>query len=211
MLDVHSPEGRISGIKDFFLHLFTITIGLLIALALEGCAERWHHHRLRDEAEANLQQEIRDNQHDLATTETAINSEERALVSVVKFLQARSQDKPYEMPKFEVNFTSSTLSDASWRTATATGTLSFMDYKRVQQFASAYQQQELFSRLQMETIDNYLQLHSFAAFGFDPKAMSSEEAKAILPDVGRILSHLVALDGVGKTLQEAYVRALAGN
>jgi hypothetical protein len=86
-----------------------------------------------------------------------------------------------------------------------------MDYKRVQQFASAYQQQELFSRLQMETIDNYLQLHSFAAFGFDPKAMSSEEAKAILPDVGRILSHLVALDGVGKTLQEAYVRALAGN
>jgi hypothetical protein len=211
MLDVHSPEGRIKGIKDFFLHLFTITIGLLIALALEGCAERWHHHRLRDEADANLQQEIRDNQRDLAATESAISNEEKALVGIVRILQARRQNKPYEMPKLEVNFTSRTLSDASWRTATATGTLSFMDYKRVQQFASAYQQQELFSRLQMETIDNYLQLHSFAVFGFDPKSMSSEEAKAMLPEVGRILSHLVALDQVGKGLQQSYAGALGRN
>jgi hypothetical protein len=210
MLDVHSPEARIKGIKDFFLHLFTITIGLLIALALEGCAERWHHRQLRDEADANLQQEIRDNQQDLATTVAAISDEEKAMVVTVKFLQARSQNKPYEGPKFEVNFTSSTLSDASWRTATATGTLSFMDYKRVQQFASAYQQQELFSRLEMETIDNYLQLHSFVAFGFDPKTMSSEDAKALLPDVGRILSHLVALDQVGKSLQQSYTKAIGG-
>jgi hypothetical protein len=210
MLDVHSPEGRIKGIKDFFLHLFTITVGLLIALALEGCAERWHHRQLRDEADANLQQEIRDNQQDLAKTLAAIGNEEKAMVIVVKRLQALSQNKPYEGPNIEVNFTSSTLSDASWRTATATGTLSFMDYKRVQQFASAYQQQELFSRLEMETIDNYLQLHSFVAFGFDPKTMSSEDAKALLPDVGRILAHLVALDQVGKSVQQSYTQAIGG-
>jgi len=34
MLDVHPPEEKIHGFKDFLLHLFTITVGLLIALAL---------------------------------------------------------------------------------------------------------------------------------------------------------------------------------
>jgi hypothetical protein len=39
MLDVHSPHEPIIGWKDFLLHLFTITIGLLIALSLEGTVE----------------------------------------------------------------------------------------------------------------------------------------------------------------------------
>ena len=32
MLDVHPPHGKMHGVGDFFLHLFTITVGLLIAL-----------------------------------------------------------------------------------------------------------------------------------------------------------------------------------
>ena len=39
MLDVHPPHEKMHGFKDFLLHLFTITIGLLIALGLEGYAE----------------------------------------------------------------------------------------------------------------------------------------------------------------------------
>jgi hypothetical protein len=58
MLDVHAPHEKIHGIRDFLLHLFTITVGLLIALALEGCVERWHHRELRNEADANLRQEL---------------------------------------------------------------------------------------------------------------------------------------------------------
>ena len=61
MLDVHPVHGKMAGFKDFLLHLFTITVGLLIALALEGWVERMHHHEIRDEADANLRQEIRDN------------------------------------------------------------------------------------------------------------------------------------------------------
>jgi hypothetical protein len=36
MLDVHPPHEKMHGFKDFLLHLLTITIGLLIALGLEG-------------------------------------------------------------------------------------------------------------------------------------------------------------------------------
>ena len=31
MLEVHPPEEKIPGVRDFLLHLFTITVGLLIA------------------------------------------------------------------------------------------------------------------------------------------------------------------------------------
>lgn len=57
MLDVHAPHG----LSDFFLHLFTITIGLLIALSLEGCVEWQHHRHLVREAEAALHDEIENN------------------------------------------------------------------------------------------------------------------------------------------------------
>ena len=44
MLDVHAPHESIHGWRDFFIHLATITIGLLIALGLEATVE-WMHHR----------------------------------------------------------------------------------------------------------------------------------------------------------------------
>lgn len=59
MLDVHPPHEPVHGPRDFFLHLFTITIGLLIALGLEASVEALHHRHQREEAEAKIRQEIR--------------------------------------------------------------------------------------------------------------------------------------------------------
>ena len=43
MLDVHAPHAGIQGWKDFFIHIATITIGLLIAIGLEQTVEHFHH------------------------------------------------------------------------------------------------------------------------------------------------------------------------
>jgi glycerol-3-phosphate dehydrogenase len=43
MLDVHLPHKGIHGFWEFFIHLFTITVGLLIATQIESCME-WRHH-----------------------------------------------------------------------------------------------------------------------------------------------------------------------
>ena len=61
MLDVHAPHGPVHGWRDFFIHLSTITIGLLIALSLERCVEWQHHRHLVHTAEASLGKEIRGN------------------------------------------------------------------------------------------------------------------------------------------------------
>jgi hypothetical protein len=63
MLDVHPPHHAATTWRDFFIHIITIVIGLLIAIGLEQTVEFVHHthqrHQLQedlhDEAEQNLQ------------------------------------------------------------------------------------------------------------------------------------------------------------
>ena len=210
MLDVHMPEGKMHGIKDFLLHIFTITIGLLIALGLEGCVEKIHQHHLRDEADSNIRQEIRHNEDELKVTLDAATLEQKNLIEVLKFLNAKGEGKPYPIDSISLGFTTGNVSDANWRTATATGALGFIEYKRVEEFASAYQVQEIYTRLEGQTLDGFLSLQSFVLFGFDPEKLSPEAAKAAIPEVRQTLSHVVALQQVGSGLHHAYEDALAG-
>ncbi len=62
MLDVHAPHEAVHGWRDFFTHIATITIGLLIALALEAAIEALHHRHIVREARENIRMEIRENE-----------------------------------------------------------------------------------------------------------------------------------------------------
>jgi len=57
MLDVHQPHHFAHTWKDFWIHLGTITAGLLIALALEAGVEALHHLHQRHELERELREE----------------------------------------------------------------------------------------------------------------------------------------------------------
>jgi hypothetical protein len=53
MLEVHPPQQTPHSWRDFFIHIATIVLGLLIAIGLEQCAERLHeHYELRQAREA---------------------------------------------------------------------------------------------------------------------------------------------------------------
>jgi hypothetical protein len=62
MIDIHPPEHTPHSWRDFFIHIATIVLGLLIAIGLEQTVEAIHHgherHQLRDdlrtEAEARV-------------------------------------------------------------------------------------------------------------------------------------------------------------
>ena len=56
VLDVHMPHATHTW-KDFFIHLGTITAGLLIAISLEQSVEKLHHLHQRHELEASLRAE----------------------------------------------------------------------------------------------------------------------------------------------------------
>lgn len=209
MLDVHPPHEKMHGIRDFFLHLFTITVGLLIALALEGCAERWHHRELRKEADANLRQEIRDNAKEIESAHVANASEQANLKKVLEFLKARKEDRDYDIHEIRLDFAIGDLKNASWKTASATGALSYMEYDHVQGYAALYQLQDKYSALQDETINEFLQLQSYVIYGFDPKMVTPADAGSAEPDARRALAHLVAMDQIGAAVDKEYGAVLA--
>ena len=57
-MDIHAPERPIRSIKEFGIHIAIVTIGILIALSLEGIREWVHDTRLVHETIANFREEL---------------------------------------------------------------------------------------------------------------------------------------------------------
>lgn len=204
MLDVHPPHEKVHGIKDFLLHVFTMTIGLFIALLLEGCVERHHKAELKRDAEENLRLEVQDNARMLAAFVPVMATEEARLKRVLDFIEASRAGKPYELRGDELGFTEKILRDASWRTASATGALSLLDYKQVQGYANLYQTQDEVMRLQRAALDDYLIVQSYAVYAFDPKKITPAQLDAGQPLVRNALAHLEATEQLAQGLTLAY-------
>lgn len=67
IFDVHAPRAAVHTWKDFFIHLATIVIGLLIAVGLEQLVERAHDHYKVRETREGLRREREANGKDLIT------------------------------------------------------------------------------------------------------------------------------------------------
>jgi len=66
MLDVHPPHHSPNTWRDFFLHIATICVGLLIAIGLEQSIEALHHHHQRHQLNEDLITEAQSNQQVIA-------------------------------------------------------------------------------------------------------------------------------------------------
>jgi hypothetical protein len=80
MLDVHPPHAPTHTWKDFFLHIATIVIGLLIAFGLEQTVEYFHHRHQLHYLEDALEHEVAQNQqivlHDIALVDNIARIEQ---------------------------------------------------------------------------------------------------------------------------------------
>jgi transposase len=208
MIDVHAPEHRISGTRDFFVHLFTITIGLLIALGLENAAEAWHHRHQRDEAEETIQRELVYNKQHLIETEFVLQQETDNLTRAMAYLEARSAGRPGSGAGISLGYTMPHLRDASWKTANATGVVQYMPYEYVQRLSGAYDEQELLVEMQRDTLKSYLRLNSYIAANKDASSLSGDGVRSAMVDVRTTLVQLGAMRDVRRDLIESYDAAL---
>ena len=208
MLEVHPPEHSIHSLKDFFLHLLTITIGLLIALGLENAAEAMHHRHQRKEAEETIRQELQENRDELVQSQKTMQTEVQAMLAVLDFLEAKEGGQALPPGKLTLEFGEHSMQDSAWRSAAATGVLTYMKYTDVQKYAVCYKTQELYETLQMQTLDDYLQLDSYVVHGFDPSKIKPEDARSALPVVRHTLAHLEGLLDVSRGALMVYDKAL---
>jgi hypothetical protein len=207
MLDVHPPHSRMEGTRDFFLHLFTITVGLLIALGLEAGAEALHHRHQRKEAEALIRQEIQDNRQHLQESATGFKAELDGMRDVLKTLDAASTGQPGKFTDGELQFRQGPMQDSAWRTASATGALSYMGYDEVEKFSNAYKEQEQLEAMAQLTLNDYLQLVPVLQVG-NGGVIDEVRARAALPYARSAMGHLSGMYFIGVGTLGAYDEAL---
>jgi len=208
MLDVHPPEHGIHGTRDFFLHLFTITIGLLIALGLEASVEAMHHRHQREEAETLVRREIENNLNKLQDGAPQAIAELHQMSRVLQTLEARAQSQPGALNEKDFIFHEAPIQDAAWRTAASTGALTLMNYAEVERFSDAYKEQALLQTMEEQALDDYLELVPILANHGKEGVVSPETASAAIPFARRVVAHLSGMLDVGAGTIGTYQAAL---
>lgn len=213
MLDVHPPHQSPHGWRDFLLHLVTITIGLLIALSLEGCVEWQHHRHLVHQAEDALQAEIRENAKGMQKDLDGLHKQQETLkhdVEVMKFL-ILNHKMPPNAP-VDVSFNIHTFNGVSWKTAQSTGALSYMPYDRTQEYADIYLTQDsLMMAEQQAARDAIVSLGPFLNLLPDDPGPAPEDARPMRDKLEVLQGQLLLVDSLMKSLDQSYKKFLANH
>ncbi len=213
MLDVHAPHEAVHGWRDFLLHLFTITIGLLIALSLEGLVEWQHHRHLVHEAEASLHAEIKANAASMGETAADIRTQQENLRHDVVVL--KELIKTRHLPKdghMEIAFHIGTFEGVSWRTAQATGALSYIPYSAAKEYSDIYNTQQELSLAEHEAArDAILSLAPFTNSSDSDPNPTREQAQDIIDHIGVLQGQLILVDSFVKGLDGEYKKFLSAH
>jgi len=196
MLDVHPPHHRLGGLKDFFIHLLTISVGLLIAVGIEGCVERHQHRELAQDARETLRKEIEGNSKTIERALPEIIKEQTKVSDTIAFLthiRRNPKDKSLQKGSIDTDFSHTMLDDTAWKTAQTTGALAFMPYEDANKYSSIYEAQYQFKASEEKTIEDSAQFVGLVhKYDFDTD-IAPEAASATLERFGIMQMHLAML------------------
>jgi hypothetical protein len=213
VLDVHPPHEPIHGWRDFFIHLATITIGLLIALSLEGCVEWQHHRHLMHEAEASLHHEIEGNAKSLPENLDGVRTEQALLKKDAALLQKIiSNPNVPNHDKMSIRFNIRGFDDVSWKTAQSTGAFSYMPYAKAQEYSDIYDQQHEIDEAEHQAIrDTVVSVAPFMNSKKDDPNPGAEEARVIKGHIEILQGQLNLVENLMVGLDSGYKKFLAAH
>jgi hypothetical protein len=201
MIDVHAPHEKVHGTKDFFVHLFTITIGLLIALSLEGLVEWQHHRHLVHEASVGLRSEIDQNAARIDSLRQQISAQQEELnkdLDVLEVLRVH----PEQHTSMSFTFRQQGFEDTAWKTAQTTGAFAYMPYPDAKEYSNIYATQSEIYEAQQKTVDEAMSAASLINTKNDSYKPSLERIDMLSDRIGLIELRLLflksAVDGLDK-------------
>jgi hypothetical protein len=213
-LDVHAPHEPLRSWKDFLLHLVIITVGLLIAVGIEGCVELHREHKLVREARATMHEEI---QYDSKEMKDAVVKLDKQTAVMKKNIEALTRilenpkDKVAQDAQINADFTIVGLRDTAWKTAQTTGALTFMPYAEAQRYSDVYSSQKDFLDQQDKVLEDEAQFIGVIRktnFGHGP--ITPEQASLALERFGIWQAHLTYVDLMAKVTAENDAAFLVG-
>ncbi|MEO6807071.1 MAG: hypothetical protein ABI286_12180 [Edaphobacter sp.] len=181
MLDVHPPHEAAHTWKDFFIHIITIVIGLLIAIGLEQTVEAIHHRREVQETREAIQHEREVNRRHFAGATAVFRVETRQLqtnLAVFRYLAAHPHASPSQLPG-TVNWHSHlpTFSFSAWETAQHDNVTALMPQREVREDEELYAQLHVVRQSYSDRLAASSRARIYMAADADPTHLSSEQAK----------------------------------
>ena len=170
MLDVHMPHATHTW-KDFWIHLGTITVGLLIAIGLEQGVEKLHHLEQGRQLAADLQQEALLNRDRIAFDEAVLDKEMAWLLRLrrdVSALRDGAAKLSFAYPERpEIYATNPNRSQAHlpavtvWATAKESNLIPLLAVERARNYNEVYREADLAADAMFALIDKWSELDKF--------------------------------------------------
>jgi hypothetical protein len=203
-LDIEGPQSPIHSIRDFGIHIATVTIGILIALSLEALIEAHHDHMLVEHARDDFRSEFQGNRTALMKDLKAGAATKTELEALIAYGQNRLAGKKAALPQLASTRSFTQIHSTAWDTATATQAVIHLPFKEARLISTAQSKQVAFNLLENRAEDEWFEL---AAFG-DPQQLPKEQIAPALQKVMIAYAYLVSTQDAERQLISAYSAAL---
>ena len=192
MLDVHPAHHAANSWRDFFIHIATIVLGLLIAVSLEQTVEYFHHRREVAETREALRRERQSNvarfaleADDLARAVPIIQED----LAVFAYLRAHPGAPPDHWPgKLGGQVITTVYLDSAWKTAQQSNVLQYVPQSEVQTNDKLFGYLQALNEMETAKFDQFYQVRKALAVEPDAAKLSPAELDA---DIDRTLELLV--------------------
>jgi len=139
MLDVHPPHEAAHTWKDFFIHIATITVGLLIAIGLEQTVEYFHHRHQLEEVRAQLEEEREFDARALAYDKAMYQQMDDELAADAALLQRRAAGEKMSLAsKLHYQWFGVALQDGAWQSAKQSSAIALMSENELHVYSYRY-------------------------------------------------------------------------
>jgi hypothetical protein len=150
-----------TSLKDFILHILTISLGIALALGGEAALEYRHHRELVAETREAFHNQIEDNRRAVTQNLKALADTQAQLQGVLSlidtdFAGARQAAIGARHPFID-------LDTDSWDPAVTTGALTYMNLGEVRQYSRIHVEELAVNKLSNEDEDTWFQLAEYNA------------------------------------------------
>jgi hypothetical protein len=168
-MEIHGPEGPTNSFKDFLIHIVIVTIGILIALGLEGIREAIHVHHVVRDARENFSAELQGNR-DHLDKELKHDSEMLTNIDQIIADLPKLRKNPTELRArvAKVYPSGYFFSSSRWESALSTGALGHMSVDEVNRYAEVNFLVHAYTALESQTNTDWQKLEAFFSANENP-------------------------------------------
>ncbi|HTZ71352.1 MAG TPA: hypothetical protein VMB71_11930 [Acetobacteraceae bacterium] len=175
-MDIHPPEHPIRSVRDFLLQIFTITCGIVIALALDGLVVNRRDASLVRTTRQDFAAEIADNMGKVQAIQGRMEADEDWIKQALAYGDARLKHQGNAAFTQIARREFITLRNAAWETALATQAMRLLHFDEARALATAYNQQAQLNEISAHAVDQWI---GIAAFGNIPDLTDAEMRDAM--------------------------------